>query len=620
MSGICGIIEKKKAGYLNNYSASLALMLDKLGCSNSQPSQSKIFSNSYFGNVTLLSDVENINYIFNEELGIYCVIEGLVYVSQEYKSIIDDKYQIDLTLPDKQYLPYLLAFYGTDFIDTITGWYNIFFLDTKSDKKLLINDRLGYLPLFVYESPEVFVFSSKIESILASGIMPVIEFDVTSIVEHLFFNYIISDNTFIKQIKTLEPASLIQFNSEDLDKKEIYWNFKELYSEKPINKEESIDLLDTGLKLALRKLNLKKGNSANLSLTGGWDSRVVLSYLMSDKKQLHLYSFGAKNSTDITIPQYITSEEDILYTPFLLDKRYLENDFLAKAKKTILYSNGCRHYKRAHYIHAIEQISDYSDTIVSGIYGDEVLKITSAKPGDVISKNSLDFIASDFNLDLLIQQLIVADLWKHIPLKQIYIDEFAQRMINLKQSVATYANIHQKYYHFRFLISLRKYFGAEISSYNDYCYNFSPFIDFDFLSIYFKSYFCGIYYPYNSNSLLLKKQSTALYCELVSRNNKKLANYQTDRGYSMADTRSFKGMYKIMKLYILRKKDNTDAFNTKATNNIFRDTINSESSVLVNATLPISQAIITEGSNASALSLFYWLSKISARYMKKDSD
>lgn len=618
MAGICGIIVKSNPDKLHDFSDSLALMISKLGCNRSQPSQSKIISNFNFGNVTLLSDTENNNFILNAELGIYCAIEGQVYVNEENKCDINEKYQFDNSLTDKQYLPYLIAIYGSDFIDKITGWYNIFILDTKTDKAFLFNDRLGYLPIFVYENSEAYVFSSKIESILASGFLPEFEFDVTSIVEHLFYNYIISDNTFIKKIRTLAPATLVQFNPNGSESNSIYWNLKELFADQPGTKVESLNLLDAGLKLALGKLNLNNGKAINLTLTGGWDSRVVLSYLMSNKKQLHLYSFGADRSTDITIPQHISNNEDISYTPFLLNKQYLENDFAEKAKRTILSSNGSRHYKRTHYVHAIEQLSTFSDTIVSGIYGDEVLKITSAKPGDVISKNSLDLIASDFDVETIVQKLKTDELWQYLPLEQVYIDEFTQRMNDLKESVTKYSSIHQKYYHFRFMISLRKYFGSEINSYNDYCYNFSPFIDFDFLKTYFKSHFCGIYYPYNSNSILLKKQTTALYCELVRRNNKPLAYYMTDRGYSMADALSLKGKLKIIKLYFLRRKNTYDAFNTQSTNDIFRNIVIRECPDKIKGTLPISKIRVTEGNKASALSLFFWLNKIIEKYSNKD--
>jgi len=615
MSGICGIISKTITNLSFNYDETFLLMLSKLGCDNSQPKQDKTVSNFCFGNVTLLNDNENKNFIFNEKLGIYCIIDGLVYLNEEYKRIIQQEYKIDHSLNVNQYLPYLLDHYGADFINKITGWYNIFILDTKSDTAFLFNDRLGYLPIFIYDSNEVFVFGSKIESILASGLLPNIEFDITSVAEHLFFNYIISDNTFIKHIKTLPPASFIKFDREGFYNKTTYWNFRELFAVKPCNKKDALKLLDTGLKSAINKLDLNSNRTYNVSLTGGWDSRVVLSYLMSYKKQLNLYSFGAKGSPDIKIPQQLALSENIKYTPYILDQHYLDNEFLNKAKQTILKSNGSRHYKRTHYVHAMEQISTNSDTVVSGIYGDEILKITGVKPGDVISKNALDFISSDFDVQLVTLKFESDALWKFMPLEKVYLNEFAERMDAVKNSLSEYSTIQQKYYHFRFLISLPKYFGSEINSYNDYCYNFSPFIDYDFLTIYFRNYYCGLFYPYNSNSILLKRQTTELYYQLIAKNNKQLTYYTTDRGYSMADASNAVGFLKIMYSRFFGKHNYSNAFNTHSTNEIFKNSMLKEISASEYSS-PFNHTHIMEGGKADILSLYYWLVKISEKYVQ----
>jgi hypothetical protein len=613
MSGICGIISKTLTKISFNYDETFSLMLNKLGCDDSQLKRDKTISIFCFGNVTLLNDNENKNFIFNEKLGISCIVDGLVYLNEEHKKIIHQEYKIDHSLKVNQYLPYLLDHYGADFINKITGWYNIFILDTKSDTAFLFNDRLGYLPIFIYESKEVFVFASKIESILASGLLPNIEFDITSVAEHLFFNYIISDNTFIKHIKTLPPASLIQFDREGLCQKTKYWNFRDFYADKPINKKDSFSLLEDGLKSAMNKLDLKSNSFYNVSLTGGWDSRVVLSYLMSYKKQLNLYSFGAKGSPDIVIPQQLALSENISYTPYILDQHYLEKEFFDKAKQTILKSNGSRHFKRTHYVHAMEQISKNSDTVVSGIYGDEILKITGVKPGDVISKNALDFISSDFDVQLVTEKFESDALWNFMPLEKVYLNEFAERMDAIKNSLSEYSTIQQKYYHFRFLISLPRYFGSEINSYNDYCYNFSPFIDYDFLTTYFRNYYCGLFYPYNSNSLLLKRQTTELYYQLTAKNNKQLTYYTTDRGYSMADASNAFGFLKIMYSRFFGKHNYSNAFNTLSTNEIFKNALLKEISAN-EYSLPVNHTIIMEGGKADILSLYYWLIKVSEKY------
>lgn len=617
MAGICGIILKECSGKDVDYEKVLSLMLSVLGCSESQPNQRKTSLNFYIGNVTMVSDKENTNFIINEQLGVFCTIDGLVYVDNEQKEIINHEYQIEQEITDKQYIPYLYSFYGSDFLNKITGWYNVFLFDSNSETGFLFNDRLGYLPLFYYESSAAYLFSSKIESILASGLMPKTEFDLTSIAEHLFFNYTLSDNTFIEGIKTLEPSTLLHFNSNGSSNKSIYWDFKQFIVEKPHNKREGLNQLNAGLKKAFSKLDNNSSRSLNVSLTGGWDSRVVLSYLLHIKEQLHLFSYGAKDADDITIPQNIAKKEGIKYTPYILSDQYLKEEFSESAFSTINNSNGIRSYKRAHYNYAFKQLSKASDIVISGIYGDEIFKVAGLKPGEVISKNAIDYISSNFDVKLVVEKF-KTDIPKYgLALDKKHIDEFEKRMLSLEESVACYKTISEKFYYFRFFITLRKYFGVEVNSYNDYCYNFSPFIDYDFISAYFKSYYCGIYYPFNSNSIALKRQTTRLYSKLIRQKSKALANYQTDRGYSMADALSFKGTLKILTARLFKRVSVNDTYNTLSTDAIFKNAIAENFTMENQSSVPLNWDFSFEEGKSNSISLYYWLLKTAEKYIKQ---
>ena len=617
MAGICGIIVSEKTDEGYDYSHCLQLMLGKLAGSTSQPAHSEIFENFYFGNASVISDTKNKNFICNQELDIYCSIDGLVFLTDEAKDLISKNYTLNPGMEDKKYLPYLYEYYGMDLIKQITGWYNIFLFDKKSKQGLLFNDRLGYLPLFFYESSSHFIFASKIESILASGLLASIEFDIVSFAEHLFFNYIISDHTYVKNINTLSYATLVQIDRNGMINKDNYWTLSKLFTDEPVRKKEGIDLLDDGIKKALNKLLKNNINSLAVSLTGGLDSRIVLSYLMSFKDRLHLYSFGQPDSNDIIVPGNLTSNENILYTPYLLDEQYLSRDFIRCAKNTILNSNGTRNYKRSHYLYAIEQISSFSDITISGIFGDEVLKISGVKPNNVISKNSIDFIASNFDLELMTTKFKSSKLWYYLNFLPEYTNEFEKRMMIINQDASKYNTINKKCYHYRFLIILRKYFGAEVNSYNDFCYSFSPFIDFDFLSAYFHSYLCGVYYPFNNNSLLLKIQSIKLYSELVNRNCKHLLYYPTDKGYSMADSFRIPGIIKIMSNRFAKRRGTSDTYNTIKTNSLFSTVLKNDHTVIQPNLFPLNRTCILKDDDSEMMSLYYWALHIYTNYFDR---
>jgi asparagine synthetase B (glutamine-hydrolysing) len=138
----------------------------------------------------------------------------------------------------------------------------------------LVNDELGYLPLYYYENASFFMFSSKVESLLASGLMDKTEFDITTFAEHFFFNYPLTDNTYIKKIKTVPNATIIRIKNKKVCF-EKYWDLGRFFNKMYYNKKSSIELINEGLRFAVSKLTSHTANEKiSISLTGGWDSRV----------------------------------------------------------------------------------------------------------------------------------------------------------------------------------------------------------------------------------------------------------------------------------------------------------------------------------------------------------
>ena len=615
MAGIAGILLKQKDKEVTDYLPAFETMMKKLAVSDSQLKKSHAGSSFLIGNVITCSGRFNNRFQFNEFLHVYCVIDGLIFVSDEEKSILKKKYQLNGHLSDYDLVPYLYHCYEKEIIHHITGWYNVFLVSEANNEFVLFNDRFGYLPLYYYESNEVFVFASKIECLLGSGLMSAFEFDLTSIAEHLFFNYTLSDYTFIKDIKILENATLLSFEGDKKSERK-YWGVENLFDFKPVAEKESLQILNEGLNAAILKILTQSQQTLNATLTGGWDSRVVLSLLLPENKErLSLYSFGADKNDDITIPEYIAKKEHINYKSYILNEEYIANQFIPSSIDTILLSNGTRHYKRSHYLHAIKQIALNSDLLINGNFGDEVFKVAQVSGGSVISQNAIDFIGSDFNVDKTIERFNESTFLKNIKLNTNRVkEEFGYRLNLINEKTKAFDTLSKKFLYFRLEINLRKFFGAEVNSYNDYVYSFSPFIDYDFLSSLARTKYFGIHYPFNSNDLKLKMQTTLLYARLTQMNYKPLVYYNSTRGYSMHDSITALGKLKIyLKKYYKTKKIAVDGFNTKPTDEIFLNHLKQSSTFTDSHSLLVE----TELNNKFACdinSLVFWMNSVKHRY------
>jgi asparagine synthetase B (glutamine-hydrolysing) len=614
MAGITGIIIKNEDFNLADYETAFKSMFEKLSFIPSQLGSSQVFRNAVLGNVMPISEKENTCFIENKTLGICIFIEGLVFFDEKEKNLLSQKYNVQNFSHANQWLPLFFHCYGEDFISHLTGTYNVVVYEEKTDTVLLFNDRLGYLPLFFLETGSCFLFSSKIESILASGLMPYIRFDHATFAEHLLFNYPISENTYIQNISTLTNATKFKFSKGKIHRKK-YWGMESFFDRKSINYRDSIESLNSGLKYALNKATARYDGSINFSLTGGWDSRVVLSYLLPEFLQrLNTYSFGAANSSDILIPQEIAIKEKIKYTPYILDEEYLKESFLQQALDTIKLSNGTRGYKRAHYLYAISKISKISGLVVTGIFGDEVFKVAQAAGGEVLSRNTINFLESDFNVLQLLESLSQHNLFNYQRLeKKDMLPILNERLQHVCDYMSHFDSISQKYYVLRFEYNLRKYFGHEANSYNDFVLGFSPFIDHDFLEVFSKTEFFGTRFQFNTNSLRLKKQTTRLYYEITNANYPALTRYNSGRGYSMADVSTLYGQFKILySKYFNKKRRNMDAFNTHPTDQIFIDRTLHE---LKDSNAVFSTPATVELPYADKLnSLYYWADYIGNKY------
>ncbi len=615
MAGIAGIVDKTKQSGEDTLKQAFVNMMQKLSYSRSQLSREFISPYVLFGNCVPLSCTTNNQYQKNDQLDIRVVIEGLLYIDSHERAIIAQHYDTHSTQSDYSLIPFMYHFYEENFVTHVTGWFNIFIYDEKRNKCLLVNDRLGFLPLYYYHSDTYFVFASKIEAILTSGLLSPIRIDSTTIAEHLFFNFPISDATYIEQIKTLSNAECLEFKQKKFSRTK-YWSIGQLYGYSPENQNQSFFLMDEGIDNALKKVLLRhEGEKVNFSLTGGWDSRVILSYFLPEnRKNLNTYSFGATHSADIVIPREIAQAEGFDYTAYILDQEYLNNNFLPNALKTIELSGGTRNYKRTHYLYAVQKISVISDFLVTGIFGDEVFKVTGPAAGEVLNRNMIDILRSEFKVDIslkLFSDSRVPDCL-NVDRKQLTNDLVA-RLERLKNRMDEFESVSQKYYSFRFEYNLRKYFGYEANSCNDFVYFFSPFIDYDFLLNFSRTIYFGIHYPFGSNSILLKKQATRLYHDIVKSNYARLLRYNTGRGYSMKDSTELLGNLKIIYKRYVRKKSNTDDYNVKPTDDLFESYIKSRflNTDSINLLINDTNAGV---SSTNIFSLIYWIEMIRKRY------
>ncbi|NVO08497.1 MAG: hypothetical protein HXX16_00915 [Bacteroidales bacterium] len=617
MAGICGIIQMNGEAENQKLKNAFEKMLPELSA-ELNPSKSQLVLDSIWVGKCFPKYQDKDNQpIYNHKLSIYYFVDGEVYVSDSIQKQIQEENRDGIFLSPSDYIPYLYVKFSVDFVKHLTGWFNIFLFDVNDSKCIIANDRLGFLPLFIYNSGNQFIFASKLECIIASGLMKNVDFDLVSFAEQYTFNYQLSDNSLIEGIKTLPVSSIYQIKREEVNKA-YYWSPQELIVESPISRKEGFEIINEALDNAVNKALTNHLWNIAVTLTGGWDGRLVLSYaLKQNRSRISLFSFGEKDSADILIPRAISKSEDLGYCPYILDEDYFDKFFIDSARNSIIKSNGIRGYRRAPYFFTTPQISTNSRLILSGNFGDEILKFATIKASEVISSALINYISSDFKIRPDFPQL----LFKEQSVVSKLIEEWNIRLEGLEKEVSGYGTISEKYNHIKLSRIANRFFGYEVNSYNDYIPNFSPFLDIDFITAFSKTNYSGIYHPFNANRLKDKEIASRLYANLISRNNKRLASYKSDRGYSMADVINPFGRLLVLSKKHFLKQTFSDGSFVNGQSAKFFDAYYQEKypeTYEKNLQYPLKNNVeqINKNLLSRVQSLNYWISYITDKYLK----
>lgn len=612
MAGIFIHYSNAKQG-TNDSLHSLGNVLSAMKANPDQAHKELHLGKAKIGVVAKISQDVNELWYNNPELGITIALDGFCRIAQDFISKLDFRPDSASQREHLKGICQLVANGIHNWVDMLEGSFNIAVYDVKSDQLTIANDIFGFYPLYQTSVSNSIVFSSKLSSILESGVIVDPGFDYVSFAEHLLFNYVISENSFVNGVSIVPAASKIDISKTGFST-EKYLHISDYLKDRSLNSRDSFALFESSLKDACQKIMKYSSATVNMSLTGGWDSRLVLSYLIMDyKDRLRLYSFGAEQSPDITVPQEISSSEALEYTPIILNENYLRESFKKAAHQTVMLSEGTRNYKRSHYLYAIQKVAKVSIDLMTGIFGDEVIKVGRPQGGGVISKNTVRLLETGFIPDAIVQTEMEA---VSIFLSRLYDLDSASILRELLKRIEMISGAYQKYGNssaqhlvFRFEINLRKYFGAEAASYNDFVNCYSPFTDRLFFLDYLKTSYASFRHPFVSSNMWLKMVSARLYALLVAKQYTPLLEYPSSRGYSMKKALSYRGYLSIALFKCFRKRS-IDAFSTAKTSAIFEE-------VMKEKGLSISNLAGISAYKEDLYSLVYWAKHIQDKHLKR---
>ncbi len=504
---------------------------------------------------------------------IWCGERGAyIFIFGEY-SLHEDLKVPDLpSTDDSGDIVRLFEAHGDALFEKISGHFNALIYYPDENKFVAVTSKLGLYPLYYYQLGKDFMVSSRLG--VFKNLLGVGKPDFSVIMQHCLYNYPVSSKTFIQEVYVQPAGSVLSFFNQNISINN-YWTIDQemVYSQSKITFNDSVDLLDEVLDRIIRR-QCYSATKMGLSLTGGWDGRLLLAYALKylSPDQIVLYSHGTLESPDVKLPIATSKKFNLNYIPVLLnDPEYLSQQ-LHWATDTIKYSDGIRPVTRLHYLYNMSMLrNNYGISIImSGNGGSNLLKSTNYKPCTVFNRFVIELIESDDFEGTLREQYEYclagfSSLFRKVDWNS-FLDSFDQEYF---QSLFSIRNKNRRFLHFLVSEIERKYFGSEIQSYKHLVKNYSPFFDDEFIKALGKTIFIE---PDGYKGILKSHKISLLYARLIVRNNKKLAKEPTDRGFSMYDVSNpilFPRMlYKYFKNKVSRDKS-LDYFCNKNIPNLY---------------------------------------------------
>ena len=195
----------------------------------------------------------------------------------------------------------------------------------EKDSLSFFTDKLGLREFHIYENERGWYFSTRLDWILKLNNF---EIDYEQFGSRWKLMNQISNKSIIKNILRLTAGSQLKISDNKTDESSEYWLPK---NGKPLSVEDYNDLLE-------KNILIGKNNSSNisLSLSGGMDSRVLLSFLIkNDYTNWDCHTFLTESKMDISIAKKIINDFNIKNQIIASDKKYIHDKMLPELREYV---------------------------------------------------------------------------------------------------------------------------------------------------------------------------------------------------------------------------------------------------------------------------------------------
>jgi asparagine synthase (glutamine-hydrolysing) len=273
-----------------------------------------------------------------EDGPVQVLFHGELYNEAELRMSLQEQ---DTPQPGKGVAPLIAALYriyGQRFPARLQGAFCTAVLDERAKKLILVSDMLGSYPLYWYNGPHRFVFASELKAVLRDPTLKS-ALEPRAVADYVTFGFLFGTKTLATGVELLPSASILTFGWEDgsytIDR---YWHLEQAFQQWDESQAIYTEVLRQTFNGAVHRA-LSGAHGFGVALSGGLDSRAILSAVDCIQTPVSTYTLGVKGCADEVIAEKISPLAGTRHRFFALDKQYL-GEYVANLRQMVSLTDG----------------------------------------------------------------------------------------------------------------------------------------------------------------------------------------------------------------------------------------------------------------------------------------
>ncbi|MDD5454928.1 MAG: asparagine synthase-related protein [Candidatus Ratteibacteria bacterium] len=502
---IAGILNK---GILSK--DSMISMIEVMKHENFYKSEFYEFDSILLGNVGITQEKK---ILFNNDKTIMLLSEGEVF----YNFNADSNKRNLLSLYEKE---------GINFVNYIKGQFVIVIFRISDKKVFIITDHYGFKPLYYTNRNDKFIFASELKAIV-KHLRESPSINVSAMADFAMFNYPLENKTFIKNIERMPPASIWEFDLNTLPnlqfKKREYWKFENLLNKEQLTNKEATKQCGEVFKNVVGGL-LNKDTEIGLTLTGGYDSRTILSAIDCNRYKINSFTYKVQDDKQSIIAREIARGVGCNHITQEIGSEFNKDvdEFL---EKTVWFTDGLCNIIHTELLYVFKKLHNLINPCFTGIGGSELTRGLQ-NTGLPFNKNLKDIIFSNNPLQTL------DNIGRMSSSYGLFSKEFIEyNKGEIKIEFPFELSVNERALYFTLFEIFRKYYGAMTLLESFYTCVRLPYIDYDFINFLTNTPFSILQSKQFSQNPFNRLKGQQISSKIIQYNNPKLLFTPTDRGY-----------------------------------------------------------------------------------------